>query len=167
MPSVEPIAPGRPAIIYPATWRDLNALRHLEKICFPKDAWPLLDLVGVLTMSNVIRYKAVIGDQMVGFIAGDVSESENLAWVATLAVLPEARGRGIGRALLQACEARLQVSQVKLNVRVSNSTAIGLYESEGYLRAGFWPGYYTDGEDALVMEKYLNGGPGASRPAQL
>lgn len=142
-------------MIYPATWRDLNALRHLEKICFPKDAWPLLDLVGVLTLPAVIRYKAVIDDRMIGFIAGDVRESEGVAWIATLAVLPEARSRGIGRALLQACEAQLQVPRVKLNVRVSNQAAIGLYASAGYHRAGLWAGYYNDGEDALIMEKLL------------
>jgi ribosomal-protein-alanine N-acetyltransferase len=155
MISAEHAAPDSPTMIYPATWRDLNALRYLEKVCFPEDAWPLLDLVGVLTLPNVIRYKAAIDDRMVGFIAGDVRESEGVAWVATLAVLPEARGRGIGRALLQTCEARMHVARIKLNVRVSNQVAIGLYESAGYQRAGLWPSYYTDGEDALIMEKLL------------
>jgi len=41
--------------IQPAGLRDLNALRKLEKNCFEKDAWPLLDLIAVLTQSNVIR----------------------------------------------------------------------------------------------------------------
>ena len=50
--------PGSLATIQPATWRDLNSLRHLERLCFPKDAWPLLDLVGVLTLPNVVRLKA-------------------------------------------------------------------------------------------------------------
>jgi ribosomal protein S18 acetylase RimI-like enzyme len=148
-------APVSPAQIEPANWRDLNALRQLETICFPKDAWPLLDLLGVLTFPNVIRLRAVINGRMIGFIAGDIKTSENLAWIATIAVLPEYRGRGIGRDLLTACENQLKVPLVRLNVRLSNQPAIRLYRKAGYRDAGIWPIYYQDGEDALIMEKQL------------
>lgn len=142
-----------PVSIELANWRDLGALRRLERVCFPQDAWPLIDLVGVLTLPDVVRLKAVADGDMVGFIAGDVRPSEHLAWIATLAVLPEFRGRGIGSALLQACEARLEVPTIRLSVRMSNQTAIHLYRASGYERVGIWPRYYQDDEDALVMEK--------------
>lgn len=138
--------------IEPATLRDLGALRHLEQVCFPKDAWPLLDLVSVLTFGGVIRLKAVSEKQMIGFIAGDVKRLEGIAWIATLAVLPEFRRRGIGATLLQSCEAQIPVSRIRLCVRPSNEVAIGLYERFGYTRVGEWTKYYTDGESALVME---------------
>jgi len=140
-------------VIEPASWRDLNALRHLEQACFPKDAWPLLDLSGVLALPNVVRLKAVSHGEMVGFIAGDIRPGQGLAWIATLAVLPAFRGRGIGKALLQACEELLEVSHIRLNVRTSNRVAIRLYEETGYQKAGLWHDYYEDGEDALVMQK--------------
>jgi ribosomal protein S18 acetylase RimI-like enzyme len=143
------------ATIQPATWRDLNSLRHLDQLCFPKDAWPLLDLVGVLTLPNVVRLKAEADGLMVGFIAGDIRSSQHLAWIATIGVLPDYRGRGIGRMLLEACEAQLHQPRVRLCVRASNQTAIQLYLNSAYQRAGFWPNYYQDGEDALVMEKKL------------
>ncbi|NJN79660.1 MAG: hypothetical protein HC797_03845 [Anaerolineales bacterium] len=54
-----------------ATILDLNALRKLEKESFANDAWPLLDLIAVLTFPEVIRIKAVEENQMIGFIAGD------------------------------------------------------------------------------------------------
>lgn len=142
-----------PVSIELANWRDLGALRRLERVCFPQDAWPLIDLVGVLTLPDVVRLKAVADGDMVGFIAGDVRPSEHLAWIATLAVLPEFRGRGIGSALLQACEARLEVPTIRLSVRMSNQTAIHLYRASGYERVSIWPRYYQDDEDALVMEK--------------
>ena len=139
--------------IEPASLRDLGALRHVEQICFPKDAWPLMDLIGVLTFPGVVRLKAVNGKQMVGFIAGDIRRLEGVAWIATVAVLPEFRSRGIGAALLQACEAQISVNRIRLCVRPSNDVAIRLYERFGYTKVGEWTRYYQDGESSLVMEK--------------
>jgi ribosomal-protein-alanine N-acetyltransferase len=146
-------APGGPFTIEPATWHDLNALRRVEKVCFPKDAWPLLDLIGILTFPNIIRLKAVYDDQMVGFVAGDIKRAERLAWIATIGVLPEYRGRGIGSELLRACEEKLDVPVIRLVVRKSNDTAVRLYERFGYAMLGTWRRYYSDGEDGTVMEK--------------
>lgn len=139
--------------IEPASWRDLNQLRHLEKICFPKDAWPLLDLIGVLTFPNVVRLKADHLGRMIGFIAGDIRQHEQVSWIATLGVLPEYRRQGIGQKLLSACEERLPTPYIRLCVRTSNEEAIRLYRKNGYNITGKWQRYYQDGEDALVMEK--------------
>jgi ribosomal protein S18 acetylase RimI-like enzyme len=156
MTSTPSVTPGSPVVIEPATWRDLNALRHLEQACFPLDAWPLWDLIGILTLPNVVRLRAAIDDRMVGFIAGDFRPSENVAWIATVGVLPEFRQRGIGEALIVACEQRLHMPEVRLSVRVSNESAIRLYLKLGYSKAGYWTSYYQDGEDALVMQKPLS-----------
>jgi len=139
--------------IEPASWRDLRQVRQLEQICFPKDAWPLLDIIGVLTLPNVIRLKAMVDGKMVGFIAGDIRSAEKVSWIATVGVLPEYRGRGIGRRLIEACEAQLPTPMVRLCVRASNDTAIELYKRLGYHGVGSWPNYYQDGEEAIVMEK--------------
>lgn len=139
--------------ILPASILDLNSLRHLEQACFPKDAWPLFDLVAVLTFPDVVRLKAIEDGQMVGFVAGDERSRENLAWIATIGVLPGYQRRGIGRALLHACEFRLKLERIRLCVRPSNESAISMYRQEGYLDVDSWPRYYDDGESALVMEK--------------
>lgn len=146
-------APGSAAVIEPATWRDLSALRHLEQVCFPQDVWPLFDMVGVLTFPGVVRLKATQAGEMVGFIAADVRRHEDLAWISTLGVLPEFRRQGLGSRLLLTCEGRVQVSRVRLSVRASNDPAIELYKLHGYQHHGVWKRYYTDGEDALVLEK--------------
>ncbi len=171
---------GMPYKIEPATWRDLGALRHLEQVCFPQDAWPLWDLVGVLTISNVVRFKAVVEGQMAGFIAGEMRRSDEVAWIATVGVLPEYRRQGIGHALIDIAEKELFRAArelfrterellkskgslgtasinpkvaIRLSVRISNHEAIELYERIGYQRINTWPGYYEGGEDALIMEK--------------
>jgi ribosomal-protein-alanine N-acetyltransferase len=174
---------GMPYKIEPASWRDLGALRHLEQVCFPQDAWPLWDLVGVLTIPNVVRFKAVVDDPgrdgdrdpglMVGFIAGEMRRSDDAAWIATVGVLPEYRRQGIGHSLIHVAEKELfraarDLSKnehgqhmvligpkvaIRLSVRISNQEAIQLYERIGYQRINIWPGYYEGGEDALIMEK--------------
>jgi ribosomal-protein-alanine N-acetyltransferase len=144
--------------ILPSNLRDLGSLRRVEQACFPKDAWPLLDLIAVLTWPEVVRLKAVEDGQMVGFIAGDPRSTDNMAWIATVGVLPEYQRRGIGRALLRACEAKLTQPRIRLCVRVSNEGAIAMYKQEGYISADVWREYYNDKESALVMEKLKNAG---------
>ncbi len=139
--------------IIPATIRDLNSLRHLEKVCFPQDAWAVFDLVAVLTFPNVIRMKAVHEGKMIGFIAGDPRPSEGFSWIATVGVLPDYRRQGIGRRLLHLCEEQLPTARVRLSVRISNEEAIQLYRQEGYQTINIWEKYYDDDSDAVVMEK--------------
>ena len=142
--------------IQPAGLRDLGALRKLEHACFEKDAWSLLDLMAVLTWPEVIRLKAVQDGEMVGFVAGDPRPSQDLSWIATIGVDPRYQHRGIGRALLRACENQMKFSRARLTVRMSNEIAISLYEKEGYESVDVWRQYYNDGEDGLVMEKVLH-----------
>lgn len=141
--------------IQPASLFDLGALRRLEHICFEKDAWPLLDLIAVLTWPEVIRLKAVDSGEMIGFVSGDPRRTERTAWIATLAVDPGYRRRGVGRALMEACEAQVKLPIMKLTVRVSNQGAIAMYEQLGYRTSDIWRNYYNDGEDGLVMTKKL------------
>jgi len=143
--------------IQTANLRDLSALRRLEHACFEKDAWPLLDLIAVLTWPDVIRLKAVEDGELIGFVAGDPRSSEGVSWVATIGVDPRYQRRGIGRALLRACEEKTKLPRLKLTVRLSNGAAISLYEREGYRSVDIWKQYYNDGEDGLVMEKTLPG----------
>ncbi|HMV29704.1 MAG TPA: GNAT family N-acetyltransferase [Anaerolineales bacterium] len=141
--------------IIPANILDLTALRKLEKESFDRDAWPMIDLIAVLTFSNVVRLKAMENGNMIGFVAGDPRPRDGWGWIATIAVDSNFRRRGIGTALLHACESQLGVPRSRLTVRTSNQGAIILYEKEGYRTIDVWKAYYSDGEDAIVMEKTL------------
>jgi len=135
---------------------DLGALRRLEKICFEKDAWPILDIFAILTWPDVIRLKVVDNDQMVGFVGVDPRPSQSVAWITTIAVDPRYQRQGIGRMLLHACEERVDLPRIRLSARMSNHNAISLYEKEGYRMIDVWKNYYADYEDAMVMEKKLD-----------
>lgn len=136
-----------------ASWQDLNDLRKLEEICFGEDSWPLWDLIAVLTLPKIVRLKAMMGEKMVGFIAGDPHTREGIGWIATLGVLPQYRRLGIAAALLEACERELDLPNLRLSVRRSNEPAIALYRKFGYQMIDVWRNYYYSGEDALVLEK--------------
>ncbi len=92
-------------------------------------------------------------------------KSSSHARLYSLSVAPFAQGRGVGRTLLQAGEARARdrgCTQMRLEVRQSNKNAIALYERLGYIATGTKPGYYPDGEDAILMQHDLVGQQGSS-----
>ena len=89
---------------------------------------------------------------ILGWITEDVAE------IDMLAVHPSARRSGLGRELLDAWEADVRTRgalKVWLDVRPSNEAALRLYQGAGYRSTGRRPGYYHDGEDALLLERTL------------
>ncbi len=145
--------PGSDVKIRTATWRDSIALHQLEKACFQGDAWPIWDILGVLTFPNIIRLKAELDQTMVGFIAADLRYSQAHAWIVTFGVLPQYQRQGIGTSLLEACEKAIPLGKIKLSVRRSNQPALNLYRKFGYREVEIWSAYYEGKEDALVLEK--------------
>jgi ribosomal protein S18 acetylase RimI-like enzyme len=134
---------------------DLNAVRELEDLSFEQDAWPLIEMIGVLSLPSIERWKAVQSDKLVGFVAADIRRRQDLAWIATIAVHPDHRGLGIGDALMQTVEDRVGMPAMRLSVRANNLKAMRLYQRRGYEQIDVWPNYYVGGEDAIVMEKKL------------
>jgi ribosomal-protein-alanine N-acetyltransferase len=144
--------------IVPANLKDLGALREIEQICFGADAWPLLDLISILTFAGIVRLKAVVNGKMAGFVGGDPHRDDGIGWITTICVRPEYRQMGIGSALLDKCERQMAQPTARLSVKVTNAGAIRLYEHKGYRQVDIWRRYYQDGTDALVLEKRLAGG---------
>ncbi len=82
----------------------------------------------------------------------------SVARVYSLATRPEARGQGVGAALLEAAVVaarRRRCRVLRLEVRTDNAAAITLYEKLGYQRIGNYPHYYEDGADAWRYERTL------------
>ena len=141
--------------LLPANLRDLGSLRILEKECFGRDAWPLIDLIGVLSFPGIVRIKVVINKTMVGFAAGEVHQDNQMGWITTIGVSPAYRQQGIAYGLLKAVELELHMDRIRLSVRKSNTSAIQMYKKYGYVQVGQWSGYYEDREDALIFERTL------------
>lgn len=140
-------------VLQPASLSDLSQLGVMEKACFPLDAWPLIEQIGVLILPGCVRIKAMYTDRMIGFVSGDIRKKSNIGWISTLSVLPEFRRMGVGEALLLACEKEMGMDKVRLAARKSNLSAQMLYLKNGYQQIDTWAHYYEGGEDAIVMEK--------------
>lgn len=84
------------------------------------------------------------------------------AHITTVAVSPDHRRQGLGRQLMEELSHRAKARGAvcsTLEVRVSNASAIELYEKLGYVRAATRKNYYPDNkEDAVVMWLYDLGG---------
>ena len=82
-------------------------------------------------------------------------------YIANVAVSPDARRRGVGRALIAALldrAAELELAFVTLEVRPSNAAAIALYAGFGFEVVGRRKNYYDKpSEDALLMTLYRKG----------
>ena len=145
--------PPAEVTIRPVERADLLAVLRIERECF-SDPWPydafdrLVDEPAFLVAE---REGAVVG-----YLVADVTPNagRDIGHVKDLAVHPEFRGRGIGRALLRAGLARLRAAGAtvaKLEVREGNDPARSLYAAEGFEPVRRATRYYRDGEDALVL----------------
>ncbi len=79
--------------------------------------------------------------------------------VVSVAVLPEYRGKGIGKALVEEAINGVQVKkcdELYLEVRCSNTEAVKLYERLNFVIKQRLNSYYRDGEDAYLMSIEFN-----------
>jgi ribosomal-protein-alanine N-acetyltransferase len=137
---------------------DLKAIDEIERRSYPTP-WSRSMFAGELAKPSSICLGAFELDGDQGRLGGYLIVSRYVdAWhVMNVATDPEQRGRGIATMLLERLF-ELTSDDVRrgytLEVRVSNATAIGLYERLGFEARGIRRGYYTDNrEDALIMWK--------------
>ncbi len=127
-------------------------LAILHAAAFPKP-WDEAAIRDLLAGPGVFAFAAPSGFVLARAVA-------NEAEILTLAVKPGARGRGLGRALMQAAAGRavaLGAQSLFLEVGTDNPAAMALYTGLGFARVGARKGYYESGSqgDALVFKAAL------------
>lgn len=115
---------------------DEDAVVELWRRCDLLRPWndPRRDAARKLTVQRELFLVAVDGDAVLGSVMAGYDGHRG--WVNYLAVDPDARGRGIGRALMAHSERgllELGCPKVNLQVRATNAAAIGFYRRLGYL----------------------------------
>lgn len=142
-------------IIREWTKEDIPVIAEMERRCFHA-AWTEEMLSDTLRYPIYNCFLAEEGGQVCGYCCLIVVCED--AEVGNIAVDTPFRGKGIGKALMDAMHQRAKekgATQSFLEVRVSNANAIALYKKFGYESYGIRARYYEDGEDAMVMKRAL------------
>ena len=139
-------------IIAPLEKQDIFHVAMLEATCF---SMPFTEkaLSELFLNTSWHFFVAKHENKVVGYISFYciIDETE----IVNVCVLPEYRGQGIGRRLTQCAidfNKEIKGTRVMLEVRISNTPAIKLYESLGFIPVGVSKNHYKmPTEDALLM----------------
>ena len=137
---------------------DVSALllqsRELMAALYPPESRHGLELAAY-EQAEVTLFVARAGGIAVGCGAFQ-RHGDGSAEIKSMFVIPEARGRGVGRAILQTIEAALpeEVLALRLDTGIKPAAAIRLYEAAGFRRRGPF-GSYRDDPLSVFMEKAL------------
>ena len=134
---------------------DIEKIAQLEAVCF-RMPWTEADVRAALRRYDFFGLIAEDERGVAGFLLGSLL-FEN-AEVYRVAVALDRRGQGIGGRILDAFLSGVKsagAEQALLEVRVSNQSAIALYQSRGFGVARVRKNYYEGVEDAYEMVKFL------------
>lgn len=130
-----------------------GAVATLESLVMGSDAWNEALVADELPRADRVWWAAYEGEALAGYAGGWIVDGQ--VQILKVGVDPAMRRRGIARELLAhvAADARdLGASRCSLEVRAGNVGAQELYAALGFRSLGVRPRYYSDGEDAVIME---------------
>ena len=145
-------------VIEKASVSDVKDISVIENVCFSVP-WSENAISDFIQNPLCIMFCAKQDSKTAGYIGLYIIAED--CDIANVAVLPQFRGRGIAKKLIEHAESHAKEKGVKklmLEVRASNIPAISLYEKLGFSVVGIRKNYYTQPkEDALLMDKPIDG----------
>jgi ribosomal-protein-alanine N-acetyltransferase len=141
--------------------RDFDDLYAIEEICFrPPERFTRRYMRQLIASPEAATWIAERNDQMAGFAIVEWAQQITgiAAYIATIEVLPEHRGCGIGAELLRRLEGSAnaeRANEVWLHVDAENVSAMRLYERAGYAKTGRADHYYARNRSAVIYVKNL------------
>jgi ribosomal-protein-alanine N-acetyltransferase len=138
--------------IVPFRLRHLDRILQIERASFGPDAWPREAFLEYYDDCRELFFVVKFSRRIAGYIIGCVDARD--AEIASLAVHPDYRRRGLAAALIGRALRELRaagIRRVELMVRVGNTAGEQLYRSLGFRRVRTVPGYYEDGGDGILM----------------
>jgi ribosomal-protein-alanine N-acetyltransferase len=142
--------------IRPARLTDLPAVARIEAETFGEDVYPAFFFRQALDAWGALLVIAEVREVVAGYALAVPSLAPNQAWLLSTAVSAEARGRGVGRALVESVLDRLDAAgrrTVRLTVSPDNAVAVRLYERLGFAVEARETDYFGPGAARLVMRR--------------
>jgi ribosomal-protein-alanine N-acetyltransferase len=145
---------------------DLASVMQINRVCLPENYTDFffIDLHQRFPETFIVAEEdgKIVGYIMcrveVGLASFGLGGLIRKGHVVSIAVLPQGRRKGVAQALMTAAMdgmRRYNAKQIYLEVRVTNAAGVALYKKLGLDIARTIHGYYSDGEDAYVMNKKL------------
>ena len=135
-----------------ATCSDIDDIYRIEKDSFSA-LWSKELFASEIENDNSVVICAFINSEVIGFVCFMFVYDE--IHLSNIAVDEKYRKKGIGSALLNIVKEKMlkeKYDTIFLEVRVSNTSAISLYEKFGFKNVGIRRKYYSDNnEDAVIM----------------
>lgn len=134
------------------TQNDLDSILILEKLLY-KDPWNASNFESELAY-NDYAYMYVLKENDVVLGYAGFWLSFEYATITKVSINPALQNKGLGYYLFNSVmniARELGATSFSLEVRESNIPAQKLYLKSGYTKQGKRKGYYSDGEDAIVM----------------
>ncbi|MBQ0099669.1 MAG: ribosomal protein S18-alanine N-acetyltransferase [Firmicutes bacterium] len=135
--------------------KDAEEIFNLESASF-NDGWNTNQIISAFSSGRYFSIGAKDNDKIVGFIGFSISL--DTADIETVCVDKLYRKQGIGTELILRAERFLKeknINKIFLEVRNSNDQAINLYIKSGFNKISIRKKYYSDGEDAIIMQKEI------------
>ena len=131
---------------------DLPNILQIERSSFDRDAWSRDVFLEYASMASVLFVVARVAGSVAGYLIACPARSG--AEIASLAVCPRYRRKGVATALIKTTVRKLRWSgaqAVWLMVRRQNQEAIQLYRKLGFVRTGTVRNYYDDNSSGWRM----------------
>ena len=148
--------------LYPMTEDNFTDAAAVEQACFSDRPWTAEQFREELSIDFSRTFIAYLdggtnGVSAAGFV--NVWITPPTATINNIAVMPEYRRQGIADLLIErAREVCEGLDELTLEVRVSNTPAISLYEKHGFKNVGRRRNFYENPrEDAFIMTRGLRG----------
>jgi ribosomal protein S18 acetylase RimI-like enzyme len=141
-----------------ATEEDVPALMRIEASCFGRERFRRRFVVSLLEDQDVDVLVGTVGGEVVASAMVRHDPASLCSRILSLAIVQGAQGRGHSKLLLSRMEERARERGsvlVRLEVRVENDAAIGLYLGRGYRIGDRIPDFFGSGQDAWYMERLL------------
>ncbi len=156
---------------------DFRTLLAIDQACFaPGIAYSAFELKTYILRRGSFTFVAESSDQthpaqsettesqpddsILGFIVGE--RIRGIGHITTIDVREAVRRQRVGSVLLQFAEDELRSHRceaVRLETAVDNTSALSFYKRHGFHVVKTIPRYYSNGVDALLLEKHLLSAP--------